>query len=613
MEEWVGQWWHRAITHLADRSHPECRVTLAEVQRSLHMLFHAGGGAVGVRVAAAAASRHEGPRRWLERLAGSGQRAAQARLDQETLALPPEIAVFPDKNLNRSLYLWLAAMAAVLEPSEDWIADNRAATTRALQGFPGLRQRYQALLDAHLAQRPALSSLRGAALQHESAVQAALRGNGYVSLLPLCVQPQQVAPVWLWLSSAGDWAPGAMRDPQTPSGGRSTPSSSRSSALRRQAQEIQTPDERNPMLLSSKLESIRTWSQRIRFNRPSDDADDPDAQEAADDMDTLSLAKGDKTSAARIRFDLDLPSAAADDLPLGAGVKTPEWDWRRGTLLPDHCALQCMVARPGAAYQASAALQATARRVRRRMEVLRAAPRWQNAQPSGDECDLDAWVRFRCAAHGGVPQPDAPPIYRRRCKGERSLATLLLADLSLSTDAYATADARVIDVIQEALYVFGEALSGVGDAFEMLGFSSVRRQHVRIQHIKGFGENWNDTVRARLGALKPGYYTRMGAAIRDATRRLGQRAERQRLLLVLTDGKPNDLDVYEGRYGLEDTRHAVQEAREAGLTPFAVTIDRDAHSYLPLVFGSQGFALVRRPAELVGRLTQVWSTLARTS
>jgi nitric oxide reductase NorD protein len=202
-------------------------------------------------------------------------------------------------------------------------------------------------------------------------------------------------------------------------------------------------------------------------------------------------------------------------------------------------------------------------------------------------------------------------VYARRIRGERSLATLLLADLSLSTDAHANTEARVIDVIRDALYVFGEALAGTGDAFEMLGFCSVRRQHVRIQHLKGFDERWNDTVRARVGAIRPGYYTRMGAAVREATRRLGERPERQRLLLVLTDGKPHDLDVYDGRYGLEDTRHAVQAAREAGLTPFCVTIDSQAHDYLPMLFGQRGYALVRRPEELVRQLTQAWVTLAR--
>jgi nitric oxide reductase NorD protein len=104
----------------------------------------------------------------------------------------------------------------------------------------------------------------------------------------------------------------------------------------------------------------------------------------------------------------------------------------------------------------------------------------------------------------------------------------------------------------------------------------------------------------------------MGAAIRHATERLAARPERQRLLLILTDGKPNDLDVYEGRYGLEDTRHAVQAARAAGLTPFAVTIDELAHDYLPLLFGRQGYALVHRPQDLVQRLAGLYATLTRS-
>jgi len=615
MEEWIGQWWHRAITRMAATAPNPERVLLSDVQRSIAVLYRAGGGDAAVRVAPAAASRHHGPRRFLERVAGSNQRCAQSRLDPEVLALPPEIGVFGQRALNHDLYLWLAALAAVFEPTGDWIADNRAATSRALQRFAGLRSRHAALVQAHLAQRPPLASLRAASVPFEAAVQAALRGQDHG---PLFVQPGQVAPVWLWLaadvpaqdsaapapaSAASEGAhPSAEHDPSAPD---------EASQRRRRAKRADSESERPPMLVGPKMESVTTWSEFVRLARGNDDEPDPNANAAADDMDTLTLARGKQTTASRVKFDLDLPSASMDDQPLGPGRKTPEWDWRRRALLPDHCAVQCLVTLPQAPFVPAPALRATAHRVRRRLEVLCAAPRCVKAQPSGDELDLDAWVRFQTEARGGVQHSDAPPIYSRREHGERSLATLLLADLSLSTDAYATSDARVIDVIRDALYVFGEALSGTGDAFEMLGFSSVRRQHVRIQHIKGFGERWGEAVRARVGALKPGFYTRMGAAVRDATRRLAARPERQRLLLVLTDGKPNDLDIYEGRYGLEDTRHAIQEAREAGLTPFCVTIDHEAHAYLPLLFGSNGYALVRQPQELTRRLTQAWVALAR--
>ena len=99
------------------------------------------------------------------------------------------------------------------------------------------------------------------------------------------------------------------------------------------------------------------------------------------------------------------------------------------------------------------------------------------------------------------------------------------------------------------------------------------------------------------------------SAIRHGTKRLSQRPERQRLLLILSDGKPNDLDQYEGRYGLEDTRHAVHEARQAGLVPFCVTIDQQAHDYLPHLFGSRGFALIHRLEQLARALTQVYVKL----
>ena len=609
MEEWIGQWWHRIVTKAAEPERTDVQVTLDEMRRSIALLYRAGGGDAAVRVAPVADSRHGGPRGWLQRLAGSDIRVPMPVLDWETLALPAQVAVFDERELNRELYLWLAALAAVFEPTGDWVADNRAATARALQRFAGLRSRHARLTQAHLAQRPTLSSLRADAAPFEAAVQAALRGDDHG---PLFVAPAQVAPVWLWLTAGLSDAPtSTSSSTEEGTGERPDGPPDAESKQRRRSRRVEQKDARNPLLVAPKTESINSWSELVRLDRGTDDEVDPNATAAANDMDTLSLARGEQTTASRIKFDLDLPSASADDLPLGPGRKTPEWDWRRSVLQADHCSVQCSVARPGAPYVPPQALRATARRVRRRLEVLRAAPRCQKGQTSGDEFDMDAWVRFQTESQGGVQHTDSPPVYIRRQRGERSLATLLLADLSLSTDAYATDHARVIDVIRDALYVFGEALSTTGDAFEMLGFSSVRRQHVRIQHIKGFNEGWNDTVRSRVGALKPGFYTRMGAALRDSTRRLGARPERQRLLLVLTDGKPNDLDVYEGRYGLEDTRHAVQEARDAGLIPFCVTIDHEAHDYLPMLFGSQGYALVRRPQDLVQRLTQAWVTLAR--
>ena len=610
MEEWVGRQWHRFITRAADGQASTGTVYLADMQRSIGLLFRAGGGGPGVRIAPAGKSRVGGTRGLLQRLAGSGTHAVLGQWQSDVIALPPEIGVFEDAARNRSLYLWLAALAAHLEPTGDWLANQVLATQAALDTFPGLRSRYEELRAAQLAQRPALQRLRGRALEAERAVQAALQGQ----VTPgIPVTHADVAPLWLWLTLPANAAPAPARPPRT-QGTEAEDATHQPPAIgdprRRATQTVDDERHTAPLVMMFRTESLMSWSEFTRVNRADDDEDDGNALQAANDMDELVIAPDGKSTASRVKFDLDLPSAAQDDLPLGAGEQYPEWHYKRQVLQPAHCAVQRYIAREAPPYSPPAALRAVARRMRRRLEALRAAPGRMRARTEGDEIDLDAWVHHQ-VEKGRGPGNEAPAVYIQRVRAERSLATLLLADLSLSTDAYATSDARVIDVIRDALHVFGEALAASGDPFEMLGFSSIRRQHVRIQHLKGFDERWDGAAMARVNAIKPGYYTRMGAALRHATARLLRRGERQRLLLILTDGKPNDLDQYEGRYGLEDTRHAVQAARAAGLTPFCVTIDAQAHDYLPHLFGSQGYALVHRPQDLVRRLATAYAGLTR--
>lgn len=609
MEELVGRWWHQAITKVTRLDHPAAAVQLQDMQKAIGIFFRAAGGPAALRFTPASMQAVGGQRHWLQKLAGSGQRAATAQLEPDVLALPATLAVFDDVQLNRDLYLWLAMLSACFVHSGHWIKDNLWATQTALAQFPGFAARYRALLQAHLAQRPNLNQLGGAAAQAESAVQSALseQVTGELSY-----QPQDVAAVWLWLC-ASTTATSAVNRPVSHKAddARRHPAALKDKQ-RRRIQATSHEQSRNAMVLPFRAEALMSWSEMVHVNRSSDDEEDGNALNAANDMDKLSVAPDGQTLASRVKFDLDLPSSSADDTPLGPGMALPEWDYRRAVLQPDHCLVQVMQAQHCAPFVPSSALRLTARGLRRRLETLRDAPRAVHGQDSGDALDLDAWVRFHAdQLDVATPCSDTPPIYTRRARLDRSLATLLLADLSLSTDAYATEQARIIDVIRDALFVFGEALHAAGDPFAIWGFSSVRRQHVRMQHLKTFNESWSDASRARVGAIKPGYYTRMGAAIRHATGQLADRPERKRLLMLLTDGKPNDLDVYEGRYGLEDTRQAVREAHAAGLIPFCVTIDEKAHDYLPMLFGQNGYAMVRKPQDLVRQLTQAWATLSR--
>ncbi len=270
--------------------------------------------------------------------------------------------------------------------------------------------------------------------------------------------------------------------------------------------------------------------------------------------------------------------------------------------------MQEMLARRAEPCELPPTLRRSAQRLRRQFEILRPAHGWRRAQPDGEELDLDACVRHAAdCASGGHGQERG--LYRQLARQERDLACLLLADLSLSTDAWVNNQGRVIEVIRDSLFLFAEALAVTGDRFALYGFSSRKRQHVRVQRIKAFGERYNAAVRGRINAIKPGYYTRMGAAVRHASDLLGRQTAARRLLLLLTDGKPNDLDHYEGRYGIEDTRMALLEARRAGLRPFCVTIDQEADDYLPYLFGRDGFVLIRHPEELPRRLLLLYTRL----
>ena len=154
MEEFIGKLWHNWVTKAAAGYYPEAAVKLVEVEKTAGILFRAFGGDPGLKVAAATMDTHGARRRWLQRLAASGEKVALARRDAETLRLPPEIAAFPDKALNRDLYLWLAALAASdTAPDQPWFIRNQLATQAALAHYPGLRPRYERLVAAHLAGR----------------------------------------------------------------------------------------------------------------------------------------------------------------------------------------------------------------------------------------------------------------------------------------------------------------------------------------------------------------------------------------------------------------------------------------------------------------------------
>lgn len=615
MEEHVGLLWHRWISQAASKRYPDAAVTLEAIAPRLGVLYRAFGGDPGLKLGGAAEVLHGARLGWLQKLAGSGSKVALASIEPGALRLPAQIDCFPETRLNADLYLWLTALAGCdCAPDAPWLWRNQQATLAALRCFPGLQSLYQGLLAAHLAARPAPDALPEAEAVAETAIRQALAAPGSVADFPPITTGKSArhapAPVWLWLSpQTGCFHPASECDATVTAGhSESSPDDSLSTRALK-SERVDLPVPKAPIILPFRAEGLPTWGEYLRVNRALDDEPDPDARRTAEDMDQISLARGGPPTRSKVRFDLDLPSAAADDLYLGEGLPLPEWDYHRQIMQAGYCRLQPMIASAADPCELPAALLPAARQLRQRFAALLASRRWQPAQADGEEIDLDACVRQRAERCAGQV-PDSG-LYRARLQRERDLACLLLADLSLSTDAWVSNSHRVVDVIREALLLFCEALSATGDRFGVYGFSSVKRSHVRFHLLKDFAARYDALARGRISVIKPGYYTRMGAALRQATRILAEQPAHRRLLLLLSDGKPNDLDQYDSRYGVEDTRQAVIEARQAGMIPFCVTIDREGGAYLPYLFGAKGYAIVRHPDELPLRLPQLYARISR--
>ncbi|GGK85257.1 nitric oxide reductase activation protein NorD [Amphritea balenae] len=614
MEEHVGQVWDRFITKIANQGYPEAAVTLDQVKTPLGVFYRALGGDSALRITATTATLHKARRSWLHKVAGTGKKVELAWQDEICLYLPAQLDLFPDAQLNRDLYFWLAAMAGTPVPAQthrnlNWIVDNQQRTSKTLQKYRGLHQRYQRLVRAFIALRPDPVKLKPEIAAQEQAIQQALIDPGSITELPEARFAPEPVPLWLHPNPPHNG--GLSSSNETKDRNASKGETRQAEQRRRQAERVDKPDEQGANLGVRHEADLFSFAEFCKMDRSTEEEDDLDQAEGiANDIDKMSVTQDNTTVASRIKFDLDLPSEEEDDIPLNEGILYPEWDYKKNIMLRDYCQIIPMMSRKAVDCELPVHLQKPARRLRRQFESLAARPQWIRGQYEGDKLDLDAYLDFRgSASSNGSANSGDPRLYYQKRPLVRDMACLLLADLSLSTDAWVNDKQQVVDVIRDSVHLFAESLHASGDQFAIHGFSSRRRQHVRFNCIKDFHESYNAKIRGRIADISPGFYTRMGAAIRHATDLLGKQSAQKKLLLLLTDGKPNDLDRYEGRHGVEDTRKAILEARNQGLIPFCITIDEEANQYLPYLFGRQGYTFIRQAEQLPKRLPQLYMTL----
>lgn len=232
-------------------------------------------------------------------------------------------------------------------------------------------------------------------------------------------------------------------------------------------------------------------------------------------------------------------------------------------------------------------------------------------QEEGSELDLDVAIRSLIDFKSGA-QPD-PRINMSHRHDGRDIAVMLLLDLSASlADTPEGSEQTILELSQEAVALLGWAIEHLGDKFAIAGFSSNTRHEVRYQHIKGYSERWNDDVKARLAAMEAGYSTRMGAALRHAAHYLGAQKAEKKLLLVLTDGEPSDIDVDDQRLLIEDARKAVQELDQDGIYTYCINLDANVRpgedDYVTDIFGKQ-YTVIDRIERLPEKLPQLFMAL----
>ncbi|MCX7566155.1 VWA domain-containing protein [Sulfitobacter sp. F26169L] len=616
-EETVGNLWHNMAHGMGtDTLYPDAAVMLADVRPSLAVLFRALGGDAGVEFGEAPATlvRH---RRTLQRKLGSEREKEYiASFDGERLRLPPFIATYPERALNRATYFWLVALAAhahipAAAPTPhaadcDNIRANGLATVKALAACAGLRDAYRRMVELTLAARstPRLPAPEAAI---EQAVRDWLSGAGAdVQDVASDRQYMPFAPVpfWLRFDAAGSGVSASVEEAEEAAAPPPTAATtSRKLGERKDRDEVNRKDS----FILHRFESILSWVESMNLNRSVDDDDDENAQKAADDQDNITLSKVDKKAATRLRLHLDLSPSDADHEKLAGEFTYPEWNHRSRSYMDAHCRVLDAPAVPDEknTFTPNAA---RIREVRRQFETLRPRRILRPRQIDGSELDLDALIsaqaNLKATGHG------SDRIWQSARQIERDLAVAFLIDTSRSTEA-AVGDTCVIDVAREALAALATGIDAAGDSLGIWGFSSLRRDRVFLTRCKGFETKMSPAITANICALIPGHYTRLGAAIRHTSAMLAEQSATRKLLIVLTDGKPNDLDHYEGQHGVEDSRMAVREARSAGQSLHGVIIDEDGQDWFARIFGRGGFSLLPDPARLPRALPDIYRTLTQ--
>lgn len=302
----------------------------------------------------------------------------------------------------------------------------------------------------------------------------------------------------------------------------------------------------------------------------------------------------------------------AREEPLSPPLRYHEWDYLIGRERPAWCTLLEKAAPEGDAGELDAVLERNRDLLERLKVLVRAAqvqrPARQRRRLDGDRLDLDACIEAGVDLRGRVP-PD-PRVHSSAGRRARDLCVLVLLDLSQSTnDVVPAAGTTVLALAREATALLAEAMEHMGDAFAVHGFCSNGRHEVGYYRFKDFDRPYGELAKARLAAMRGQLSTRMGAALRHAGRTLRERRAHKKLIVLITDGEPSDIDVHDPRYLVFDAKKAVEENQRHGIHAYCMSLDPRGDRYVARIFGVRNYAVVDHLHRLPEKLPLLYMRL----
>lgn len=301
-------------------------------------------------------------------------------------------------------------------------------------------------------------------------------------------------------------------------------------------------------------------------------------------------------------------SESAETDEKGFHLKYDEWDYSKHAYKENYCKVYPKIQlKTDADYYKNTITKnaSTLMGLRKMLTNVNNKMQQQRRQTQGEEFDIDAITDLFVDVHS--KRTPSENIYISNRKKEKDLSILLLLDISLSSDSYAAGN-RVLDVEKEVSILFGEIMNEFNIDFSIDSFYSKTRNYASYLTLKDFDENWN-TAKHKIGAVSPSGYTRIGAALRHAGARMDTRKTKNKWIILISDGKPNDFDKYEGKHGINDVKQALRELNERNINSYALAIEAQAKYYLPQMFGQNHYQILTTPVELLQSLVKLYEKI----